>query len=366
VRIVLAGVVCAITGTAYAQAPAPPSAPAAPAPVAPPAPIAPAGPTGSAAPVAPTDPAWDAYDDAFARAVRGDRLGAHAILLGLSARWPGHPAADRASALAERLTAEPHSAGNRIARGELVFWSTVGGAFAASNVCTITGCTSDRETAAVYTISVGGALGLSLLASRNGVEQGEAQLYNSAQTWGSWNGLAINDRFAETSGQAAIALASQGLGLAAGIGLWRIWRPTQGDVALTNSFFLWSTVLTLWGHLAADQTPTLGTVAVVSDVGIVLGAALSTQIKMSRGRTLLIDAGGVLGILAGGLVAAGSNGGDSTVGIALLAGTATGLGIAAAATHDWDGPTTNVAIAPSQITTPAGHRVWGVSAGVGF
>src|SRR6185436_15427765 len=91
---------------------------------------------------------------------------------------------------------------SRVARGELVFWSTVGGVFTAANICVISGCNSQRETAAVYTLAVGGSLALSLVASRNGVAQGEAQLYNSAQTWGSWNGLAINDGFARDSRQA--------------------------------------------------------------------------------------------------------------------------------------------------------------------
>jgi hypothetical protein len=227
----------------------------------------------------------------------------------------------------------------------------------------IAGCNSQRETAAVYTISVGGSLALALAASRHGVAQGEAQLYNSAQTWGSWNGLAINNGFAHGSGEAALALGSQGLGLAAGIGLWRTWHPTQGDVALTNSFLLWSTVLTLWGHLAADSDPELRTVVVAGDVGIVLGALTSTQVKMSRGRTLLIDVGGVLGILGGGLIAVGVHD-TSPAGFSLLIGTAAGLGLATAATRDWDGPP--VTIAPARITGASGASAWGVSAAFGF
>jgi hypothetical protein len=311
------------------------------------------------------DPAWAVYDDAFAHAATGDREGADTRLRALEKQWPQHPAAERATSLFRALTPPPASrdAPDRVARGELVFWSTVGGLFTAANVCVIADCQSERATAAVYTISVGGSLALALAASHNGIAQGEAQLYNSAQTWGSWNGLAINDGYARDAGEAAVALGSQGAGLLAGIGLWKTWHPTQGDVALTNSFLLWSTVLTLWGHVAADAEPTLRGVVIAGDIGLVLGALTSTRVKMSRGRTLLIDVGGVLGILGGGLVAVGTHG-DTGAGTALLIGTAAGLGIAAAATRDWDAPA--VTVAPTRLTSASGAQVWGVSAAFGF
>ena len=298
------------------------------------------------------------------RAAAGDRADANTRLTELTRQWPLHPAAARATSLVRASEPRPldPDAPDRIARGELVFWSTAGGVLAAANVCVIEHCKSARENAAVYTISVGGSLALALAASRHGVAQGEAQLYNSAQAWGSWNGFAINNGFAADRGEAAVALGSQGAGLLAGIGLWRTWHPTQGDVALTNSFLLWSTVLTLWGHLAADTTPTLGRVVVAGDIGIVLGALTSTQVRMSRGRTLLIDVGGVLGILGGGLVAVGTRS-EAGAGVSLMVGTAAGLGIAAAATRDWDVPVT---ITPTRVTAASGTSAWGVSAAFGF
>lgn len=363
-RAILIGVagVCTVAGPSWGQpAPANPPAPA-PSTTAPTA----AAPPGSTAPQpADPDPAWNVYDDAFSRAAAGDRGGASARLTELANQWPLHPAAARATQLVRG--SEPRSldpdAPDKVARGELVLWSTVGGVFTAANVCVIEGCNSQRTTAAVYTLSVGGSLALALAASRHGVAQGEAQLYNSAQTWGSWNGLAINNGFAHDGGEAAIALGAQGAGLLAGIGLWRTWHPTQGDVALTNSFLLWSTVLTLWGHVIADTEPKLSTVVIAGDLGIVLGALTSTRVKMSRGRTLLIDVGGVLGILGGGLVAVGTRD-TSAAGFSLFIGTAAGLGIAAAATKNWDGPP--VTITPTRITGASGARAWGVSAAVGF
>jgi hypothetical protein len=342
--------VCAISGTSWGQPAAPAADPAA---------------TPAALPQE-ADPAWNAYDDAFAHAAAGDREGANTRLTDLAKQWPLHPAAVRASSLVQAQAPRPQDpdAPSKIARGELVFWSTVGGVFTAANVCVIAGCGSDREAAAVYTITVGGSLAAALAASHHGVAQGEAQLYNSAQTWGSWNALAINNDFAHDTGQAAVALGAQGAGLLAGIGLWKTWHPTQGDVALTNSFLLWSSVLTVWGHIAAGSTLSLRRVVLAGDAGLVLGALTSTRVKMSRGRTLLIDVGGMLGILGGGLIAVLGTDTDRGVGVSLLAGTAAGLGVAVAVTHDWDAPP--VTITPTRITSASGASVWGVSAALGF
>lgn len=351
--------VCASAGASRGQ---PVAAPA-------PVPVPPdAAPAATEPAPAEADPAWRAYDDAFSQAAGGDRGGATARLRQLAAQWPVHPAAVRAGALVRAGEPRPadRDAPDRVARGELVFWSTVAGLSTAQNACVIADCNSPRATAAVYTLSVGGALGLSIAASRHGVAPGEAQLYNSAQTWGIWNGLGLNDGFAHSAGDAGVALAAQAGGLVAGIGLWQAWHPTQGDVALANSFLLWSTVLALWVDLAADHSPTLGELVAIGDAGLVLGGMTATRVAMSRGRTLLIDVGGVLGVLGGGLVAVGVRDGRGA-GVALGVGTAAGLGLAAVATRDWDAPP--VAIAPARIPVPGappGTSVWGVSATLGF
>jgi hypothetical protein len=361
-----------LPGIARAQAPDP--QPPEPNPVTTPetVPVPAPAPLVEPAPVA--DPVWSAYDDAFSRAARGDRTLASSRLAELAARWPQHPAGIRAGALSrsfersrgterdESMVATDRA--NRTARGELVFWSTVGGVFTGANICIIANCQSDREYATVYSLSVGGSLALAVAASRNGVAQGEAQLYNSAQTWAAWNALAINDGFADSTDAAVISLGAQAVGIGAGIGLWKSWKPTQGDVALTNSFLLWSTVLTLWGHVAFDTEPSLRTVVAIGDVGLLAGALVSTQVKMSRGRTLLIDVGGILGILGGGLVAAGAKD-EAIVGTSLFVATAAGLAIAAAATRDWDLPE-NLKIAPARFTGTNNSHAWGVSAMVGF
>ncbi|MEO8704574.1 MAG: hypothetical protein ABI867_31255, partial [Kofleriaceae bacterium] len=299
----------------------------------------------------PTDDVWRAYDAAFTTAAAGDTDAAKAQLLQLQTRWPQHPASLRAGAITRTFAtriADPNGP-SKVARGELVFWSTIGGVFIGANMCNLVGCATDREYAAVYMASVGGALGLAVLASHHGVRNGEAQLYNSSQTWGGWNGIMLANETNDDENKAAIALASQGVGLLGGIGLWQTWRPTQGDVALTNSVFLWTTMLTVWGHLAAgEDTLTLRRVVLAGDAGIVAGALISTQVKMSRGRTLLIDLGGILGILAGGIVAVSTDS-ERAAGTALFVGTAGGLVLATVASDEWDVPNVSTPVSPMPI-----------------
>lgn len=298
---------------------------------------------------APTDPAWSEYDEAFDKAAQGRTTDASVQLGALSSKYPGHPAALRAGDLVRSLEPKPRdpNAPSKLARGELIFWSTLSGASLGANICVMADCESERVAAAVFMGTVGGSLAASLLLTRNGVQSGEAQLYNSAQTWGAWNALAINDGFAETRGEAGTSIAMQAGGLAAGIGLWQTWRPTEGDVALTNTFWVWSSLLTVWGHLAVDAEDSLSLrrVVIAGDLGIIAGALASTQLKMSRGRTFLIDVGGVLGTLGGALVAVGTDS-EQGAGVGLLLGTGAGLAAGYALTQDWDAPKLPVAPAP--------------------
>ncbi len=309
------------------------------------------------------DPAWSEYDGAFRDAAAGNLERARTRLADLSSRWPGHPAERRAAALVERL-GEPRRPSSALARGEFVFWSTLGGVALAANLCVAIDCSSDRATAGVYTLTVGSALAASALASRGGIQQGQAQLYNSAQTWGAWNAFLINGDFPEDGEQAGVAIALQVGGLAAGVGLWPVWRPTQGDVALANTFLVWGSVMTLFGHLAADEDPSLRTVVIAGDISLLAGALASQALEVSRGRTFLIDVGGLLGVLAGALVATGADD-DRGAGISLMLGTAAGLAVGFVTSRGWDRPPP-VQVAPAVIPGPARSVGYGLAAGLTF
>jgi hypothetical protein len=305
------------------------------------------------------DPAWLAYDRAFADAASGELARARSELRALAARWPGHPAARRAAAL---VASPARGRARQRAGGELVLWSTVNGVIFGNGLCEALGCTSTRARGAATIASVGGALGLSLLAARRGVLEGEAQLYNSAQAWGWWNALGLNDGVASERGEALAAIGAQAGGLLAGIAIWRAWRPSAGQVALTNTCLLWGTVLTFWGHAAAGRVPELRTIVIASDAALAVGAVAARALPdVSRGRTLLIDVGGLLGTLVGALAATGGDSESRTVGAALLSGTAVGLGLAVGLSRRWDAPPP-VQVSPAVVAGPGGGVGYGAAA----
>ena len=306
------------------------------------------------------DAAWDLYDHAFERLGHGAEAEARAELQQLIDEWPEHPAARVAAARLSELDGALHaravaaaSGPNRLARGEFVFWSVAGSVYLAANLC-IDRCTTVREGAVTYTLTSGGTLALSVLASRN-IHSGEAQLYDSAQVWGAWNGIGIDNGFAEDQSEATTAIVSQVGGLGIGLGLWQLWHPTQGDVALANSGLLWGNVLATWGQLAFNGDANLGTSVVLGDVGLVLAGVASTQIKMSRGRTLLIDVGGMLGTLGGSLVAISTHS-DQGAGTALLLGTSLGLVLGVVGTQSWDAPSV-----PARVVATRVGSGWGLA-----
>jgi hypothetical protein len=127
-------------------------------------------------------------------------------------------------------------------------------------------------------------------------------------------------------------------------------------------------VLTVWGHLAADEEPSLRNVIIAGDLSLLAGALISRSVEMSRGRTLLIDVGGILGMLTGGLLAASTEASTDEgfiPGVMLLAGTSAGLGLGLAGTMDWDKPPP-VKVAPAVIPGPNRSTGYGFSAGFAF
>ncbi|HEY4179787.1 MAG TPA: hypothetical protein VGM90_23255 [Kofleriaceae bacterium] len=319
-------------------------------------------------PVAEADPAWALYDSAFNAAAQNDLTIATVRLHALIQQYPQHPAATRAQMLLatiEQTIAAPPPRRNGRARGELVFWQTLNGAWISANICGAIDCSGTRTTAAVYMAGIGGALGLSAYASRY-IHEGQAQLYNSAQAWTAWTTLGILDGVADSGGEAALAFGMQGAGFGIAAGLWETWHPSSGDVALTNSFFLWGTIGSAWAAVAlgADGDNTLRKIVAAGDASIIIGALVSTQVHMSRGRTILIDTGGLLGQLLGGAIALGTDS-DKGIGGAFLVGEALGLGAATLLSAAWDAPPLpSTPLAPQAIVTPTGHVAPGM--GVAF
>jgi hypothetical protein len=328
----------------------------------------PEGPAVQAAPAAVVDPrsdeVWNAYHEAFTALVRGDRARARQLLDAIMLLHPTHPAAALARSLA--ASSPPRSAPTvprapngktNAARAELIVFQTLHGVVAGLEVCAAAECSGVRSRAVSLMLMGGLGLGLSIGLSRDGVRPGDTAALDAGAFWGAWNGLTL--AYAAEASGAHVArgmLLGQGLGLGAGLMFAIGGQPTAGQVSLANTVATWSTTMTLLvlfvvndGHSSRPRDLWIP-LALASDVGLASGAVFGRESSVSRGRMALIDVGGALGLLLGGLV---STTGDTTAkraGVSMMAGTGAGLLAATLATMSWDAPGTS---APSPRGGPA-------------
>ncbi len=312
------------------------------------------------APAARDDAAWQLYHQAFAALARDDRRAARAALAQLDARFPDHPATLQAHrGLGIAATAGGSHGGrerpDQGARAELALFQTLHGAAVGIEICVALEC--DSGEGFIGLALVGGAGG-ALLSLNARPTSGQRALINSGAVWGAFNGamaLVASEPDRE-SWFGLTLLAGQG----AGVGLALLLAsdaPTAGQVALTNSGGQWTLALTGLGLAAAN--PDLSskqvaiTLAIAADAGLGAGAYLASRLpRVSRAQTLVIDAAGIVGAVAGGasgVMATGNVDDRTTAGLAAV-GAALGLGAAAYFTRDWgeddDGPPITATIMP--------------------
>jgi hypothetical protein len=99
---------------------------------------------------------------------------------------------------------------------------------------------------------------------------------------------------------------SSGILLGAGLGTLAAYalRPTPGDNSLVRSGAMWGTWYALMTNLILDEDDGETVMRVLFtgyNAGLVGAAILTTVLPMSRLRALYLDAGGLIGALAGGL-----------------------------------------------------------------
>jgi hypothetical protein len=303
------------------------------------------------------DPAAARYHAAFQALASGNRAAAIASLEKLNAQYPDHPLAERARLLIgimapgingpqDQLVRGEKPTG--LARGELVAAQTLHGIAIGGEICLILECNDGR--AVVGLLLVGGGLGLTaslLYDSDKGMTPGHAAALNSGTVWGAWQGGALIGIMEpdSTPTVGATLLLSQLGGLGLGEVLHQTLEPTAGDVSMATSAGFWTGVLAFFGHAAnkfdGDSRTTFATILIASDLGLLAGAVASKYYPMTRSRTLVVDAGGILGALVGMGVPFLIQNEDSSPGLIFggaIVGTLAGLGSSYYLTRNWDAP----------------------------
>jgi hypothetical protein len=248
----------------------------------------------------------------------------------------------RGSARAEPVEARAGRRLDRRGRAELAFFATAYGIWTGVATGILADADDERAYLALALAGGAGGLALAILPTRHAsMPEGRAQTIESAASWGSLNGGLIA-ALAGADGTEVVG-ATLGTGLAAigtSVLLTRERSPSPGDVALTNSGGIWGLVtggLTLVILEDASATTAQSVLLAGADAGLVAMALVARRVDMSRGRSLLIDAGGLLGTLAGVSIPAFANPeNDPAIGASGLAGMALGLGFATYLTRGWD------------------------------
>ena len=351
-----------------------------------------------AAPRPPEDAGWQIFQQAFAALADGDVATARQLLQHLADEFPDHPAVAAATAIAERLEVaasipEPPAAyggaaarspmevdGERpgggapardpfaerptgLARAELVSFQTVNGIALGAEACAAFECESVQSLVLLTMAGGGAGLGLSLALSGDGVLPGQTLAYNTGTAWGLWNAVALmgaTSAFDADIKPTMLGLAAgQLLGLGTGALAYDLFHPTAGTVAAASSGGIWASMLYLFvlGMTELDLQPedTFGMLLATSNLGFIGGALLASEVPMTRGRTLILDAGGLLGMLTGmgvDLLIEGDNITEAPFfGLAAL-GMLTGLGLAYSLTDEWDLPNADASL--SLVPIPGG------------
>jgi hypothetical protein len=295
------------------------------------------------------DAAWRLYHEAFGALLQGKRRRAGALAARLRREHAGHPAAALvdASPLAlagargwggQESREEPTSG----ATAELALFQTLHGLTLGVELCIAVEC-DDPEPVIGLSLAGGVAGAVLSLKALGPVTSGQRALLNSGTVWGAFNAImAIIAGDPDDASSVALGMiGGQGLGLTIGAMLYSS-RPTAGQVALASTGGQWGGVLMGLVLTAASTDPSEAEIVlsaqIAADAGLAMGAYLATiRPEVSRAQTFVIDAGGIVGGVAGGglgVLISGSIDDPLTAGMAAI-GVAAGLGAASYFTRNW-------------------------------
>ncbi len=258
-------------------------------------------------------------------------------------------------------------------RRQLILFSAVGGAYSAGGLLTAFSAT---EISGLGVLG-GAAIGLlgSILYLPDEVPRGTSNLAITAGLAGTAAGVTGALLFTDSERITGPVLGATTL-LGTGLGYYIGERAqvTPGDAALFNSSVLWGTVA---GGLFAlsfggeERALTSGLVLSGLGMGAVSGVLMTRYFEVSRRRAVLIDIGGIAGVIGGlaaeGLVyqsdAAGSEASNEHVANFMLGGVAIGLIGAGILTRNLDAPKVPVkpAIGTATAANGSSTMLYGVS-----
>lgn len=224
---------------------------------------------------------------------------------------------------------------------------TFNGAILGLYVCEAQGyCGNDEETASVI---LGGAIGgiggyvIGGLFPRQHV-----MMTNTGMIFGHFAGIATAELAIEAQRDAdnwdydsdSVHLQHRLVGELIGglaFGGFSVWfDPAPSQVAMANSVGMWSLWLAGLGQLSRDRSPGLYGAGATFLVGFAGGMMLWEELGFSRLSLWMVDVGGILGAIGGGIYASADQNGHQVVQTSLFVGTA--LGLAAGTWLAWDEP----------------------------
>jgi hypothetical protein len=290
--------------------------------------------------------------------------------------------ANAQEAVAPVSVEEPSAA----ARMELVLVQALHGYVVGAEVCAVFGG-EDCEALALGGMGLG--VGVSLLATMDGIKPAHTLSLNSGLLWTSVN---VEWALARSRDERLFDLRDEGGlskntvlwvmgGQVAGLGLGQLFYvladPLPGQVSLINSGGLWATVGAKLGQEVAGDGSGWDSVApqIAMNIGLLAGGALAHRFPMSRSRVFLLDLGGLVGMASamGFHVLTSITEDQPSVALAALIGAPLGIGGAAYLTRGWDDedpdiqrrllPTVSL-VPGDSLYTARGERQggWGVSA----
>jgi hypothetical protein len=321
--------------------------------------------------------ARDAYRRAFQLMVEHRWSEAAAAFREVVARFPGTREAELSAEmlqLASSLTLHEPVLGesrgpsiDRSGRAELAVDATLFGLWTGIALSIIGEL--DRASLLVTSATAGLGLGASLWLTRQGrITSGAASLVGTGIMFGTFDGALVAALAnLETKPALGVTLGAGAAGLLAGAVVGSQTDVTSGSVALATAGGYLGTFLAgmaLYAFDVGGRVPAAAALLAGANVGLLGGGVWASQVRVSRGRVLLCELGGLLGgLAAGGVVALAAHDGTrrEPIAAALTAGVLAGTGLAIHLTRNFDAkedeahPAVSLAL-PTPIVLAAARR----------